>query len=80
MVEVMKIMAMNATLSAPKLQQATAHPTPPPETPGHSRASLGQSLVGSLPLSPGSGAQGSVCAHPESVSTSCGSSSGSVVG
>ena len=24
------------------------HPTLPPETPGHSRASLGQSLVGSL--------------------------------
>ena len=29
-------------------------PTPPPETPGHSRASLGQSLGGSLLLSPGS--------------------------
>ena len=27
-------------------------PTPPPEIPGHSRASLGQSLVGSLLLSP----------------------------
>ena len=27
-------------------------PTPLPETPGHSQASLGQSLVGSLPLSP----------------------------
>ena len=35
---------------------ATGHcgPTPPLETPGHSRASLGQSLVGSLLLSPGS--------------------------
>ena len=29
-------------------------PMPPPETPGHSQASLGQSLVGSLLLSPGS--------------------------
>ena len=29
-------------------------PTPPPETPGHSRASLDQSPVGSLLLSPGS--------------------------
>ena len=29
-------------------------PTPPPETPGHSQASLGQSLGGSLLLSPGS--------------------------
>ena len=28
-------------------------PTPPPETPGHSQASLAQSLVGSLLLSPG---------------------------
>ena len=39
------------------------------ETPGHSRASLGQSLVGSLLLSPGSWCiQGSVCALQESVS------------
>ena len=39
------------------------------ETPGHSQASLGQSLVGSLLLSPGSWcAQGSVCALQESVS------------
>ena len=38
-------------------------PTPLQETPGHSQASLGQSLVGSLLLSPGSlCAQGSVCA------------------
>ena len=53
--------ALNATAGHRQL-------TPPPETPGRSRASLGQSLVGSLLLSPGSGAQGSVCAHPESVS------------
>ena len=40
-----------------------------PESSGHSQASLGQSLVGSLPLSPGSWcAQGFVCAHQESVS------------
>ena len=38
------------------------------ETPGHSRASLGPSLVGSLFLSPGSWCrQGSVCALQESV-------------
>ena len=45
-------------------------PTVPPlETPGHSRASLGESLVGSLLLCPGSScAQGSVCALQESVS------------
>ena len=40
-----------------------------PESSGHSQASLGQSLVGSLPLSPGSWcAQGFVCALQESVS------------
>ena len=43
--------------------------TSPPETPGHSWASLGQSLVGSLLLYLGPWyAQGSVCALPESVS------------
>ena len=42
---------------------------PLPETPGHSQASLGQSLVGSLLLSPGSWcAQCYVCALQESVS------------
>ena len=53
-------------------QPAADHcwPTPLPETPGHSRASLGQSfVVGSLLLSPGSWcAQGFVCALQESVS------------
>ena len=43
-------------------------PRPPPETLGHSQASLSQSLVGSLLLSPGSWCtQGSVCALQESV-------------
>ena len=44
-------------------------PTPPPETPGHLRASLGQTLLGSLLLSPASWcSQVSVCALQESVS------------
>ena len=44
-------------------------PMPSLETPGHSHASLGQSLVASLLLSPGSWcAQCSVCALQESVS------------
>ena len=50
---------------------AAGHRQPMPllETPGHSQASLGQSLVGSLLLSSGSFcAQGSVCAFQESVS------------
>ena len=75
--EVMKIMATSfkgshahtAALSAPSPAAGHRQPTPPPETPGHSRASLGQSLVGSLLLAPGSWCtQGSACALQESVS------------
>ena len=62
MVEVMKIMvtsfkrshAGTATLSVPNLVAGYHWPMPLLETPGHSQASLGQSLVGSLFLSPGS--------------------------
>ena len=77
MVEVMKIMAttfkrshaLTAAFSAPNPAADNCQPMPPQETPGHSRASLGQSLVGSLLLSPGSWcAQGFVCALQESVS------------
>ena len=77
MVEVMKIMATSfkrsragtATLSAPNPAASHRQSMPPPETPGHSRASLGHSLVASLLLSPGSRcAKGSVCALPESAS------------
>ena len=87
MVEVMKIMvtsfktshACTATLSAPNPAAGHQHSMPPSETPGHFRASLGQSLVGSLLLSPGSWCtQGSVCAHQESISQSC-VSSGSIM-
>ena len=76
MVEVMKIMATSfkrshadtATLSAP--DPAPVHGRPCLcQAPGHSQTSLGQSLVGSLLLSPGSWCrQGSVCALPESAS------------
>ena len=61
MVEIIQIMVTSfktslhtATLST--LNPAAGHhrPMPLPETPGHSQASLGQSLVGSLLLSPGS--------------------------
>ena len=61
--------ASTATLSDPNPAAGHHQPMPPPETRGHSWASLGQSLVGSLLLSPGSGcAQGSVCALQESIS------------
>ena len=63
MVEGMKIMATfkrshahPAALSAPNPAASHCQPTPLPETPGHSQPSLGQSLVGSLLLSPGPGA------------------------
>ena len=71
MVEVMKIMvtafkmshAGTATLSAPNPAAGHHRPTHLSETPGHSQASLGQSLVGSLLLSPGFWCtQGPVCA------------------
>ena len=77
MVEVRKIMATSfkrshectAALSAPDPAAGHHPPMPPLETPGHSQASLGQSLAGSLLLSPGSWcAQGFVCALQESVS------------
>ena len=77
MVEVTKIMATSfkkfhahiATLSAPNSAAGHRWPTPPPKTPGHSRANLGQSLVESLLLSLGSWyVQGSLCAFQESVS------------
>jgi len=69
MVEVMKIPCRHCALSAPNPAAGHHWPTPLPETPRHSRVSLGQSLVASLLLSPGSWcAQGSVCALPESVS------------
>ena len=90
MVEVMKIMATSfkrshahtATLSAPNPATGHLRSMPLPETPGHFQASLGQSLVGSLLLSPGSWwAQGFVCAHPRvCFPQSCVSSGGSVVG
>ena len=73
--------ACTATPTAPNLAAGHNRPTPPLETPGHFQASLGQSLVGSLLLSPGSwSTQGSVCALQESISQSCVSSGSSMVG
>ena len=46
--------ATTAALSAPDPAAGHCGPTPPLEAPGHSRASLDQSLVGSLLLYPGS--------------------------
>ena len=87
--EVMQIMVISfkrshectATLSAPSPAAGHHQAMPLLETPGHWQASLGQSLVGSLLLSPGSWcAQGSVCALQESISQSCVSSGSSMVG
>ena len=76
MVEVMKIKltsfkrsnASTATLNAPDAAAGHGWPTPPPETPGHSQASLGQFLVGSLLFFLGPSMHSFVCALPESVS------------
>ena len=62
MVEGVKIMVTSfkrsyictATVSVPNPVAGHSQPMPLPGTPGHSQASLGQSLVGSLLLSPGS--------------------------
>ena len=64
MMEIMKIMVIPCRHSVPPNPAANHHqPTSPPETPGHSQASLGQSLVGSLLLFLGFWCtQGSVCA------------------
>ena len=89
MVKVMKIIptsfkrshARTAAHSAPSPAAGHRQPTPPAGTPEHTRASLGQSCVGSLLLSPGSWCtQGSVCGLQESVSQSFVSSDGSLVG
>ena len=86
MVEIIKIMVTSlershAILIAPDPAAGHCRPMPLLETPEHSRASLGQSLVGSLLLSPGSWyAQDFICALQESVSQSCVSSDGSMVG
>ena len=63
-----RLHAHTAALSAPDPAAGHHQPVPLLETPGHSQASLGQSLMGSLLLSPGSWfAQGFVCALQESV-------------
>ena len=61
--------ACTAPLSAPDPAAGNCQPTPSPENLGHSQEGLGQSLVGSLLLSPGSWCtQGFVCALQEFVS------------
>ena len=89
MVEVMKRMATSfqrshahtATLSAPSPAAGHHRPTPLPETPGHSEASLGQSLVGSLLLSLGSVVHKVLFVPSKSLFLqSCVSSGSSVVG
>ena len=88
LVEAMKIMvtslkrchAWTAALSAPNPAAGHHPPTPPPETPGHPQASPGQSLLGSLLLSPGCWCTGFSCALPESISQGCVSSGSPMVG
>ena len=83
--------ANTGTLSAPSPVTGHCWPIPPPETLGYSQVGLGQSLslffflgqslVGSLLLSPGSWyVQSFVCALQEFVSQSCVSSGSSMLG
>ena len=73
--------ARTAAHSAPNLAAGHRQPTPPPETPEHSWASLGQSLVGSLLLSLGPGVHKVLFLPSKSLFTqSCVSSDGSLVG
>ena len=70
MVEVVWIMATSVSRSSthccPQCPRPCSRPPPTHASPGDSRASLGQSLVGSWLLSSGSWCtQGSVCALPE---------------
>ena len=51
--ELLQKVPCTATLSAPNSAAGHCQPMPPPETPGHSQASLGHSLVSSLLLFPG---------------------------
>ena len=89
MVKAMKIMVTSfkrshaciATLGAPNPAAGHHQPMPPPETPRHSQASLGQSLVGSLLLSPGSWYTQILFVPTKSLfPQSCVSSGGSMVG
>ena len=89
MIEVMKIMvtslkrshARTVALSTPDPKVGHCRLTPLPETPGHSQASLGQSLVGSLLLSPGSWCSQVLFVPSKSLfPMSCVSPGGSMVG
>ena len=79
MVEVMKIMVTSfktsytctATLSAPNPAVGHHQPKPPLETPRHYQASLVQSLVGSLLLSPGSWCTRFCLCPPRAASGDC---------
>ena len=69
MVTFSKVPCIHCCTQCPDPAAGHHRPTPLPETPGHSQASLGQSLLGSLLLSPGSWCtQSFVCALQESVS------------
>ena len=59
--------ACTVTLNAPNPAAGHHQPTPLPETPGHSQASLSQSLVESLLLSPGSWEHTRFCLCPSRV-------------
>ena len=78
--DLQKIPGMQCYTQCPQPCSRPPRPTPLLETPGHSQASLGQSLLGPCSFLLGPGAQGPVCALQESTSQSCASFGSSMVG
>ena len=73
--------ACTAAFSAANIAAGHHRPMPLLETPGHSWASIGQFILGSLPLSPSPGEHGVLFVPSKSLFLqSCVSSGGSVVG
>ena len=64
-----KVQCMHCPLSAPDPAAGHHRPMPPLATPGYSRASLGQSFMGSLSFLLGPGVPCFVCAFQQSVFT-----------
>ena len=75
-----KVPCLHCCAQCPSPAAGHRRPTPPLEMPGHPQASLGQSPVGSLLLSPGSWCTRFCCALQESISPVLLSSGRSMVG
>ena len=76
-----KVLCMHCHTQCPRPSAGQHQPMLPPETPGHSQASLGRSVVEKLLFSPGFWyEQGFVCTSKSLFPQPCVSSGGSMVG